>query len=443
MRAVWIVALLAHTANAQPPPDPYAPDPAQPPTKPENARGWQQEPEPEHVVVLGALGRGLQISGRFVVDVIAAPFRGIAWLEDHHHVLTRTRDLFYNEDHTAGILPSLSLETGFGGSVGASAFHKNLFGNGERISLSGSYGGADRYAAQLKFERRAKAIGTSLYFNSRARYEAANNLFFEGIGNVSDGGPFAANGETRFGEQRVLATESMGVQLGAKERQVRLGLTYIFNDRTLDQNVASTDTPIGDLYDVAMLEGFEGVRIHEATADAELDLQSPSRGLNTRLVGFAGGAFGDGYKFAHWGAEAALYWTPWRAGRTFVVRLANEGVQGDVPFTDLPRLGGSGLLRGYRRDQFRDETIAIATFEYQYPIQNSVSGTLFVETGKVGRTYDALASTKNLHTGYGGGLIVHTVESIVLTLQIAYGDGLQFYATTDVWQAFRKRSREL
>lgn len=456
MRAVWMIAVIAavtRAASAQPAPpqvptqatDPYVADPATATTAPDAARGWARPPEGSRIVVFGAIGRGLQIGARFVVDVIAAPFRGIAWLEDRHRVLTRVREVFYNDAHTAGVLPAVALESGFGVMFGASAFHSDLFGHGERAAASATYGGSNRYAAQLKFERRRRWSETGPYFIARGRYEAADNLLFAGIGNAMDGGALAPNGETRYGERRWLATASSGVQLAVLGGQLRLGATYIFNDGEFDQDVASGDTPIGDVYDVAQLAGFGGIQLHEVTGDVELDLRDRDGASSSgvRIAGFGGGAFGDPWQFAHWGAEVTVYLTPWRARRTFLLRVANEGVQGDVPFTDLPRLGGPGLLRGYRRDQFRDDTMALATLEYRYPIHGSVSGALFVESGKVAPTYDALASTADWHVGYGGGLIVQTRDSIALTLQLAYGDGVQLYATTDVWQAFRKRTREL
>jgi len=75
-----------------------------------------------------------------------------------------------------------------------------------------------------------------------------------------------------------------------------------------------------------------------------------------------------------------------------------------------------------------------------------ISGDLFVETGKVASTYEALLGDglrDDWHIGYGGGLLFHSRRSVKARIDIAYGDGLQVYFSTDVLDAFRKREREL
>jgi outer membrane translocation and assembly module TamA len=162
-----------------------------------------------------------------------------------------------------------------------------------------------------------------------------------------------------------------------------------------------------------------------------------------------GGSLIEDATYAHYGAEATYYLAPFWARRVFVGRIALEGVRdkdNDIPFTELPRLGGAGLLRGFHTDEFRDQLATIATLEYHYPIHELISGHVFVETGKVAHTYDALLGsgfTDHWHTGVGGGLIVHSRSSVKARIDIAYGDGLAVYFSTDVLDAFRKREREL
>ena len=103
-------------------------------------------------------------------------------------------------------------------------------------------------------------------------------------------------------------------------------------------------------------------------------------------------------------------------------------------------------MRGYRTDRFRDKLATTATVEYHWPIHELITGELFVETAKVGRTYDALLGaglSDDWHVGYGGGLIIHTTNRIRLRVDIAYGEALQLYISTDVLDAFRKREREM
>ena len=137
--------------------------------------------------------------------------------------------------------------------------------------------------------------------------------------------------------------------------------------------------------------------------------------------------------------------TPGWPDRILIGRIALEGVAGhdaDIPFTELPRLGGAGLLRGYLTDQFRDRLAAIGTLEYHYPIHANLSGVLFVETGKVAEDYTALLGSgfRNFwHFGYGTGVLVHTDKSALFRIDVAYGDGFEVYFSTDLLNAFRNR----
>ena len=131
----------------------------------------------------------------------------------------------------------------------------------------------------------------------------------------------------------------------------------------------------------------------------------------------------------------------------FAARFLHEGVReldGDVPFTELPRLGGS-VLRGYSSGQFRDRLATVASLEYHYPIHANVSGELFVDAGKVARTYGELGDglTDDWHLGAGGGLLLHSTSSLKLRLDLAYGDGPQFFIGADLVDAFKDRESEL
>jgi outer membrane protein assembly factor BamA len=410
--------------------------------RPEDARGWEHPPE-ESSGVVGTVVRGLGNGAGFLVDVVTWPFRAGIRLEDKYRAFSRARNFLYNEDHTAGVVPTLSSVSGFGSSIGFRAFHDNLLGNHEHVSLRASFGGRDRYSTEATFEL-PMLLGGLSYLATRGRYESADNLLFAGIGNAGDGGPLAPAGSSRYGERRWLGTLRAGVQHLTRISRLRVGGAYIYNDREFDADVTSS---LDERYDTMALAGFtDGAKLHEASGELELDVYDRDAGRGARVAAFVGRGFGrDISSFTHWGAELTAYVTPWREGRVLLVRVAHEGVdhRDDMPFTELPRLGGPGLLRGYHRDQYRDDLGALATVEYRYPVHRIVSGSVFVEVGKVARTYDALATSGDWHAGYGGGLVLNGRNGPAFTLQLAYGDGLQLVATTDVLQAFRDRGGEL
>ncbi|MEO8549021.1 MAG: hypothetical protein ABI678_03590 [Kofleriaceae bacterium] len=452
-RRLIALALLACARNAVADPT-EPPPPAAPVTAPDGAaRNLEQQPEPEHVrglFVFDWLGTGAS----YLVRAVFAPARGVLYLQARYDLVTKIRDVFVNDAGTLGVYPDGSYESTFGLSYGARAFAKNLFDHDEELSLSAKTGGAYRAAAQLKFEADELA-GAPIYVKARARYEDNLNAYFAGIGNGPhlEGMELAATASdvaTRFSQKRFLGALSTGAVMGP----IKLGGSLIFNKRTFGTSGdGASDPSVEQVYDTSTLRGFDtGFSNLELTADAELDTRDtrgPTESGTRVRAFFGGGSLVQSARYAHYGAEAAYYLTPGWHRRTLIFRAVLEGVidrDDDIPFTELPRLGGAYFLRGYHTDQFRDKIAGAGTVEYHYPIHNNVSGAFFIEAGKVSRTYDELLGAgrgRDWHIGYGGGLLFHTRKSIVIRTDLAYGDGLNFYLSTDVLDAFRNREREL
>lgn len=451
----------ATRVSAQPPPEAPAPDaPPRPDTPPPpvtaldgDARNLERAPEPSRVYG-GEVLRGLGIGASWIVRGVMAPARGLIYVEARWGTLTKIRKLLVNDAGTLGIYPTVGFASDFGLTYGAKAFSKNYFGAHEELSISASTGGFVREAFQAKLEL-PHLGGSPIYVRTRARFEDNGNQIFAGIGNstVVDGTMLAADAgavRTRFSQTRYLALLSSGIELGEGTR-VRIGGSAILNDRSFGPAASGTSDPsIETVYDTSTLRGFTGgFRTLELTGDLEIDARDVKGATQSGAVvrAFAGGgSLVEDSTYGHYGAEASAYLTPFWPHRVFVGRVAVEGIiddDNDIPFTELPRLGGAGLLRGYNSGTFRDRTLGIATLEYRYPIHENLYGELFVEAGKVARSINVLTNGDDWHLGYGGGVIVHTRSAVKIRLDLAYGDGLQVYFSTDVLDAFRKRDREL
>jgi outer membrane protein assembly factor BamA len=125
---------------------------------------------------------------------------------------------------------------------------------------------------------------------------------------------------------------------------------------------------------------------------------------------------------------------------------AVHGRDEDIPFSELMKLGGPDSLRGYQLDRFRDNVSALATIEYRYPVHQMVSGELFVDAGRVGRSYGDIFdrnALEDFHYGGGLGFVFHSDDSIWFKAQAAYGEELLFFLSTDPLRAFRKRHKRL
>ncbi|MFK8001086.1 MAG: hypothetical protein AB8H86_15930 [Polyangiales bacterium] len=91
-----------------------------------------------------------------------------------------------------------------------------------------------------------------------------------------------------------------------------------------------------------------------------------------------------------------------------------EAVAGEVPFTELPQVGGSEALPGFRRDTLRGQSTATLVARYSWPIWVWLNATLHVG---VGNAYDGRFENMtmgNQRMGFGLGFsAVNNIDHIV------------------------------
>jgi outer membrane protein assembly factor BamA len=405
--------------------------------------------------------RALLLVPKLVFELVFLPIQALLTVVDRHHLIPRVADLFYfDAAHTAGFYPVLALERGYGLSYGVAVFHDDLFGHGEELSASARYGG--RYLQGYQLRLNADRMGGSrLWLESIARYEFEPAILFHGIGDPGDGSVIAGGQAprdvsiaTRFRQERLLGLLRLGGTLGTPGDLTKTGGTLIYNRRIFGGEERGFDEPsIESIYDTSQLAGFDDtVDTIELDANLIRDTREggPLASNGTYLELFGGGVLPlDRYGYWHFGAELAHYVNLYRRTRVLVLRGAIEGVAGKeerIPFVELPRLGGPQDLRGYVADRFRDKLAAVATIEYRYPIHELLSGALFVDAGKVGRTPNDVFEPSALNrwrVDAGGGLLLHTRESMIVALDVAYGDGLTIFFTTAPIEFFHHRDRRL
>lgn len=433
--------------------------------RPDQARGLER-PAPTLPADIGLTApRVLLFPLRLVVKAVAFPLREGAIFVEKRALIPRIDRLLYNDAHTAAVLPTFQFLSSQGPSVGVEAFHADLFGHAEKIEASAQLGGLYSQAYELSF-RADRTGGLRLYLDTVGRFEVRPRLLFQGIGDdpsnvVPPGalaGPRDVAVQTRYGENRLLIAQRAGYTVGEPGNLAKLGGAAIFNQRSFDDPTAtsfnlfdgSTNTPTRSVYDTRQIVGFEEtVRTLELSATMLVDTRDKEGGTSsgTYFDAFGGGVVPlSQYRYFHYGFDAATFVDLYRKNRVLVVRAAVDAVEGDredVPFTDLPRLGGPTRLRGYRLDRFRDEKAAFATVEYRYPIHEIVSGALFVDTGHVDYNYPRLFDLREWRVGGGAGLRVHSSGKDLFSLDVAYGDGVRLFFTTTPLRAFQNRERQL
>lgn len=425
---------------------------------PEDARGWDVEPgvEPEDVALF--LPRAILFVPKLVLSAVFWPITELLTIFSRHAVLPHVeRVLYWNDDHTAGWSPVISYRSGVGLTFGANVFHDDLFGHDESLSVGARYGGRFTQGYELSFEAERFA-GTRLWLEVLARYEVNPGQLFSGLGMpTSQGGiivlpqdPRGGDFETFYEQERILGLLRIGYTHGTVGSILKAGLGAIFNRREFGPNDTG-EAQTADYYDTGQIVGFDaGATVLELQANLIADTRD-GRGL--RATGAYFELFGgyvpplNDHSYFHYGTELSYAFALFGGDRILSVRAALESVHAEdeeIPFTDLPRLGGADRLRGFQEDRFRDRHTALASVEYRYPIHANLQGALFVDAGRVAPDYGELFGELDAwEVGFGGGLRLGGEESVAVRFDLAYGDGLQFFFSTDVARAFDGRTTEL
>lgn len=441
-----------YTAVEEPPPNAPAPD---------QARNIAVPGGPESEDVYLAVPRTILLLPRLTLDALFFPVRGLATLVDKYHLVEQVEDVLYNDARTAAIIPTLGYQNEYGFTGGLKAFHNNVLGNDEEASVSAQYGGFYQQAYKFKFEG-DEVAHSPLWLEAALRYEFKPGVLFWGIGNesLSEAGaepvdPRAAAIETRYRENRALASVLVGQTIRTDNEWTQVGMMGSYNRRRFGPSTRDFNEPsLEEAYDTSELVGYdEGVDVVEVGPVFVFDSRD-HRVLTSRgnyLNSFA--SYGIPYRqdqgFWHYGVTAATFINLYKRTRVVSFRGVLEAVHGDedeIPFTELMRLGGSERLRGYGSDRFRENLSFVATAEYRYPIHDLVAGEVFVDAGRVGAGYGdvfALSNDNPVRVGAGLGLVIHNEEDMWFKAEAAYGDELTLFLATSPLEVFSGRHKRL
>jgi hypothetical protein len=189
--------------------------------------------------------------------------------------------------------------------------------------------------------------------------------------------------------------------------------------------VESTTQDIEENYDTAAVPGFEtGASNVYSELELRYDTRRPASpweshavdGAGWLLSGFIGWQEGfndDPSAFLRYGGDLQTFLDLYRGSRILALRVLTEAVARtggqveEVPFVDLPRLGGVRILRGYDTDRFRDRIVTLGTVEYIWELIPFASAVVFVDAGRPFRVWRDF-EFEDFRFGFGGGLQIHT-----------------------------------
>jgi hypothetical protein len=413
MRAA-ILLLLATPALADEPSSDGAPPPGE-----ESGRidGYEERDS-----TLREVGRGLLVLPRAAFEIAMAPMRAGVWVYDRYQLRERWLDLFFNDARTIGLYPTVRFDSGFGLNAGARFVARDVFGEQEHVALRGAAGGRYRSTANatLRSGDRFGRLGVEL----AAEHERRPHDRYYGIGNTDEP-------ETRYRQELVRASLVTDVRL---VRDLHLRAAGALTD--LEFGPGDDGTPIDQIY---MPVGYDGLRY--AYGDLELAWDGRSRearwesgGIDS--LGWLAAVYGGrvaverGPDFWRFGADAQHFLRITNGPRVIATRVHVEAVTGsvgEVPFDELPKLGGSTLLRGYPADRFRDRAAVLGTLEYRWDLAQFLVAHAFVDGGRVSPSVREL-SVNDLRVGYGIGIDGYTENSFVLRASLSSSiDGGVFF----------------
>jgi len=376
---------------------------------------------------LRLVGRGVLYLPKVAIEATFAPVRAGVWAYERYQLKERALAIFFDDDLTFGMYPIAVLESGYGVNVGGRFVHRDLFGAHEHLALQAATGGRFRQLASARL-RSGDRLGPRVALEVDGEYESHPKDAFYGIGNT-DGE------EARFRQELWRATVIGDLRLAGDLHARGAAAIADFGHGRSD-----VGAPIDVIYPMESMVGFGGVR----HAYGELELrwdsrraasqwESPSvRASGWLLSGFAGRttALDEGADYWRFGADLQRFVRIGHGPRVIVGRVVAEAVTGsldEVPFTQLPRLGGKTLLRGYPLDRFRDRAAALGSIEYAWDVSRELSASTFVDAGRVFPSlYDL--DVDGLRVGYGVALEAHSSRTFLIRASIASSiDGGVFF----------------
>lgn len=372
---------------------------------------------------------------RLVPEVLLFPLRAVFWglewpvgsalrLEDRVHVFKRVTDALTWSGGTRGIRPAFYYSTITVPEFGAVYFDHRTLGVDTRLDVTGTFGGPNYVYGELTVEPTKTSSPVGVVWNTT--FDRRGDLLFNGIG-----GHTYSNAPNGRYLQNAFITD-----LGLRYRPVHgLSMWTVFSvglKRFDNGDRVGGDPGLIYVFDTAAIPGFnQGTTFVRPGAGFELDTRDTPINSAVGLVvrgafDYSKGIDGDVASYERLAGNVGIPINLW--SRTHVLWLAATTAltwQNDaqVPFSELPTLGGPNDLRGFRFQDFRDYTAFYVTAEYRWPVWMWLDGALFVDYGGVFAQNFANFSAQRMQPDVGVAMRLYTANRFYIRAQLGYGFG--------------------
>lgn len=318
------------------------------------------------------------------------------------------------------------LTTGSGLALGVRYSNPVLPGRGEvRLSATRSTRGYQQYTAGLSS---APFPSIPIVLSADARYRNFPQEDFYGIG---PGSRKADESDYRLEDTKAGA----GITLAFGSRLRVGGEAAYLNSRTAAGT--SDDIPsLQERFTPQEAPGFsETIESRVAAAVLDLDLRDSPSNPRSGIGFFLEHAIYDDpdrdrFSFRRTSAEFQGYLPFLHKHRVFALRTSAVSAQGreggEVPFYEMPYVGGGQSLRGFREYRFRGKRALLANLEYRFEAFIGCDMALFTEAGQVASAWDDL-TLSGFEYSYGSGFRFNTYKNVFLRLDVGHGkEGTRF-----------------
>jgi outer membrane protein assembly factor BamA len=208
------------------------------------------------------------------------------------------------------------------------------------------------------------------------------------------------------------------------------GLRYAFDDFDFTRR-----DPMGLLV-LDQVPGSNGGRISGVGAGFNYDTRNsiffPTKGVLAEGVLYAESkATGSQFKYQRLSFDVAKYFPMGKKQGVLALNAASVFSFGDVPFHQMPVIGGTKRMRGYFEGEYRDKHLLLLQGEFRQPLFWRIGAVAFGGLGMVGRDFGALR-LQNTRYNYGAGLRFVLDKAQKINVRADYGIGYKargFYLT--------------
>ncbi len=342
---------------------------------------------------------------------------------EEYKVQKRIERLFSFRDGKSIIYPTFLADFGVNPAVGLTNRNTDLFWRGHTLRGSVAVWDPDDWLRAAVQSDSTFLENDSAMISFYANYLRRPDLPFYGVGPLT-----SSDDRVRYRIGQTLA--------GMRLEGLFADLSRLSFETTLRDVRFSEDAngPAID-FDAARLRWSNNFppryQLLELRGMAHVDTRDPDTefgsGSGIRLEGFGSFEFdptNNSRNFLRWGGEAAGFLDLGLA-HVIALRVYTEMTErtgtDQIPFTELPALGGLETMRGYLGRRFVGDSTFEATFSYRYPVWSLLDAEVFASLGNAFDGHLQKLSPKRMYFNSGLSLRTNLDRDVAFNILIAVG----------------------